>query len=181
MVMFFTFTSLSAPTLGVITGGSLIHHYGGYSSPIALKISCLMAFMALAVGVPVPFVTNFIFFFVLIWLLLFFGGFIVPVVTGILLISVKPHERTIANSLANLSYNLFGYLPAPFVYGFICTLTGGNQSHYGMIFLMFMTVPASIFLLMAYIKGNEYESTNGLLKDLTVKLLSKPKMSKTRS
>lgn len=77
-------------------------------------------------ALPCPFIDNFYLFFVFIWLLLFFGGFIVPVVTGILLVSVKPNERTVANSIANLAYNLFGYLPAPFIYGFVCEMTGGS-------------------------------------------------------
>jgi MFS family permease len=100
-------------------------------------------------GLPVPFLDNYRAFQVLVWLLLFFGGFIVPVVTGILLTSVKPLERTIANSVANLSYNVLGYLPSPFVYGFVCTLTGGTQSRYGIGLLMYMTIPASLFLFLA--------------------------------
>lgn len=154
--MFFTFTSISAPIAGVVVGGTVIHHYGGYQSPTALKICCLVSFGALASALPIPFLYNFYVFFALIWLLLFFGGFIVPVATGILLNSVRPNERTIANSLANLSYNLFGYLPSPFVYGFVCTLTGGNQSHYGMALLMFMTIPACTCMVFAF-RHREFE------------------------
>ena len=42
-----------------------------------------------------------------------------PVLTGILLNMVPPSLRTLANSIANLVYNLLGYLPAPFVYGIV--------------------------------------------------------------
>ena len=62
--------------------------------------------------------------------------------TGILLITVKPNERTIANSIANLSYNLIGYLPSPFFYGFICSITGGTNSRWGMGVLMYSSLPA---------------------------------------
>jgi hypothetical protein len=86
---------------------------------------------AVVSALPVPFVDSYVLFQLLIWLLLFFGGFIVPVLTGILLISVKPHEKTIANSVANLSYNLLGYLPSPFVYGFVSAMTGGELSRWG--------------------------------------------------
>jgi len=54
-----------------------------------------------------------------LWLVLFFGGFLLPPVTGIMLNSVEDYKRTSANSLANLAYNLFGYLPAPTFYGLI--------------------------------------------------------------
>ena len=31
--------------------------------------------------------------------------------------AVRAERRTAANSIATMSYNLFGYLPAPFIYG----------------------------------------------------------------
>jgi hypothetical protein len=53
------------------------------------------------------------------WLLLFWGGFMTPQVVGIMLNSVEENKRISANSLAQLAFNLFGYLPAPTFYGFI--------------------------------------------------------------
>jgi hypothetical protein len=144
---YYALTSISAPVLGVLAGGAIIHHFGGYESPHALKITCLSSLGALLSAIPVPFLDNFYLFQSLLWLLLFFGGFIVPIVTGIILVSVKPNERTVANSLANLSYNLLGYLPAPFLYGFVEGLSGHNQSRYGITLLMFATVPAFGLLL----------------------------------
>jgi len=121
------------------------HKYGGYESPNALKIASVASIVALASALPVPFVNSFWLFLLLLWILLFAGGFIVPVVTGIILISVKPSLRTVASSLANLSYNLLGYLPAPFLYGFSVTATG--MPRVGMFLLMFTTVPACIMML----------------------------------
>jgi hypothetical protein len=51
-----------------------------------------------------------------------FGAFILPTITGIMLNSVPENMRPQANSLAVLAYNLLGYLPAPFLYGFISTI-----------------------------------------------------------
>lgn len=143
---FYTLTSISAPVLGVIVGGSLTHHYGGYESPMALKISCIASVAAMVSALPIPFVNNFYLFLALLWILLFSGGFIVPIVTGIILISVKPNERTIANSIANLCYNLLGYLPSPFLYGFAVTVTGIPR--FGMGLIMFTTIPACLLLLV---------------------------------
>lgn len=142
---FYTLTSISAPVLGVIAGGSVTHKYGGYESPNALKIASLASVVALASALPVPFVNSFGLFLVFLWILLFAGGFIVPVVTGIILISVKPSLRTVASSLANLSYNLLGYLPAPFLYGFSVTASG--MPRMGMFVLMFATVPACTMMI----------------------------------
>lgn len=118
--VYYAFTCISAPILGVVVGGSIIHRLGGYNSPRALQTCCVISLFAVGSALPIPFVDNFTIFKILIWLLLFFGGFIVPVMTGILLTSVKQHERTIGNSVSNLSYNLLGYLPSPFIYGFVC-------------------------------------------------------------
>ena len=42
--------------------------------------------------------------------------------------TVDGSQKTTANSLANLSYNLLGYLPAPFVYGAIYDAGEGGNS-----------------------------------------------------
>ncbi len=73
-----------------------------------------------------------------------------PILTGILLNSVPGNQRTVANSLANLCYNLFGYMPAPFIYGFICDLTGGTDSRYGMLVLMHSSIISIGMLFFAY-------------------------------
>lgn len=39
--------------------------------------------------------------------------------------------RTVCNSVANMTYNLFGYVPAPYIYGFMYDHFGGNKSHAG--------------------------------------------------
>lgn len=44
---------------------------------------------------------------------------LMPAATGIMLNLVPQTMRTSANSLANFSYNLFGYVPAPYMYGVI--------------------------------------------------------------
>jgi hypothetical protein len=76
----------------------------------------------------------------LYWLLLFFGGFILPPITGVMINSVKEHQKPSANSIANLCYNLFGFLPAPSFYGAISSLTGGVNSRIAMGCLLFSTL-----------------------------------------
>ena len=70
--------------------------------------------------------------------------------TGIMLNTVDQELKTTANSLANLCYNLMGYLPSPFVYGYISDIGGdGNNYKAAMIFLMFMPLSTVFFLLAA--------------------------------
>lgn len=97
--------------------------------------------MAMICALPVPWLDNFRPFAFFMWFLLFFGGFILPPLTGIMLNSVEEHQRTSANSLANLAYNLFGYLPAPSFYGLISSLTGGKKSRWSLTFLLYSTIP----------------------------------------
>jgi hypothetical protein len=45
---------------------------------------------------------------------------------------------------------LFGYAPAPLLYGLICDYTGGNSSPYGMVFTMFWILWGVIGLSTTY-------------------------------
>jgi len=71
------------------------------------------------ISLPVPFLSSKYAVYVIIWLVFFLGSFILPTLTGIMISSVADYQRTTANSIATLSYNLLGYLPAPFMYGLV--------------------------------------------------------------
>lgn len=108
-----------------------------------------MGLCAVASALPIPWLSepsDFYLVGILFWLLLFFGGFILPPVTGIMINSVGEFQRASANSIANLCYNLLGYLPAPSVYGLIAAATkietpsGGNKSRWSMGVLLYSTI-----------------------------------------
>lgn len=80
--------------------------------------------------------------------MLFSGGYILPLLTAVMISQVEQNYKAKANSLANVCYNLLGYMPAPTVYGAICSLTGGKKSKWGMITLMIMTTPSVLFLCL---------------------------------
>lgn len=79
---------VSAPTAGVIVGGILISRLGGYEHPNTIKICTCMAFIACLCAGPIPFVNSVWVFFVLMWLLLFVGGFIMPNLLGVMIASI---------------------------------------------------------------------------------------------
>lgn len=115
----FALCALTGPILGVVVGGILFNRIGGYNSPKAFPICVAAMLFASACGVPLVFATNYYLVFFLLWGQFFFGGFSLPVLTGILLNTCPESIRTIASSIANLMYNLLGYLPAPYIYGVV--------------------------------------------------------------
>lgn len=95
---------------------------------------------------------------IFLWLLLFFGGFMTPQVVGIMLNSVEENKRISANSLAQLAFNLIGYLPAPTFYGFIAQIAGDENSRVPMACLLFttvFTVSALIFSIQRKLEGEQ--------------------------
>lgn len=115
----FGIVTITGPVLGVVIGGNITTKLGGYNSKKSLYLSCILAISCLLFAAPIPFVKNFPLFLTLLWFLLFCGGAMLPCMTGIMLNTVEVNQKTTANSLANLWYNLFGLLPAPYVYGAI--------------------------------------------------------------
>jgi len=68
--------------------------------------------------------------------------------TGMMLSTVSVQQKTSANSLANLSYNIFGFLPAPFIYGAIYDMGEGNNGRLAMGVLMFSSALSIVCLLI---------------------------------
>ena len=85
------------------------------------------------------------------WLLLFFGGLLLPMATGIMLGVLEPDVKAKGNSVANLCYNLFGWMPAPVVYGWINQYCGGSKSRYGMFWLMTSSIVALLMLILSFV------------------------------
>jgi len=118
---YFSFVCATSPVSGVIVGGFVMHKLGGYDTKKSAYALSLMGALCGACAIPIPWCDDFYVIAVLIWFLLFTGGFVMPPMTGIMLSSVKASERAQAMSTATLIYNLCGYLPGPVIYGFIST------------------------------------------------------------
>lgn len=88
-----------------------------------------------------------------------------PVLTGILVSTAPKSFSAVANSVANMFYNIFGYIPAPFVYGAVTDLTGGKTSRYGIAILMFWTITGNIWLLIAAYSKSSNKPVNKHQKD----------------
>ncbi len=125
--VYFVSIAVSGPVFGVIVGGYVFNALGGYNDPKSFPLAVFMSLISFSVSFPMTYADEVWVLNTLLWVQFFSGGFIVPVLTGIMLNTVPPSLRTLANSMANLCYNLLGYLPAPFVYGIAYEMTGGQD------------------------------------------------------
>lgn len=128
----FAVVSVSGPVLGVIFGGYISSKYGGYNNPTSIYITAGVGMLAVVSAAPAAFVPVHLFPLQvgLLWGLLFAGGFVMPNITGVMLNTVEENLKTSANAIANMTYNLLGFLPSPYVYGAISDIgpvIGGNK------------------------------------------------------
>lgn len=111
----------------------------------------IFAYFCLFAALPIPFIDNFAVFCTLLWLLMFFGGAILPSLTGIMLNTVKNNQKTTANSIAYLAFNVFGYLPSPFIYGAITDSGEGGNDRIALAALMYTAfIPVVAFTVSTY-------------------------------
>ena len=106
-------------------GGVAFSRIGGFESPKAFPVAVIVMTLGSLVGFPLPFVTSITLQFIMLWIQFFCGGFCMPALMAILINSVPQSAQTTASSFATFTYNLLGYLPAPYVYGLVYDLTGG--------------------------------------------------------
>jgi hypothetical protein len=84
----FCVTCVTAPTFGAILSGLIGSYIGGYASKYALPILCSCGILASFFGPLIPFYDKFWPIVINLWIYLFFGGIMLPMITGVLLTSV---------------------------------------------------------------------------------------------
>jgi MFS transporter, Spinster family, sphingosine-1-phosphate transporter len=122
----FTISSLTGPLLGVLFGSWLVDKMGGYKEDTSATANTLMTcnlfgMGAVACAIPAAFVQSFAGAVTCIWLILFFGGALLPALTGICVASVPADCRAVASSFSMFTYNILGYALAPVLMGSIAT------------------------------------------------------------
>lgn len=105
------------PISGVLGAGIVFDRVGGYNGPRAIPIISGLGFVAVIAAVSSTLLTEPYHVAACMTIQLFCGGFILPAATGLMLNQVPSTMRTVSNSIANLCFNLFGYVPAPYLYG----------------------------------------------------------------
>mmetsp|Transcript_28055 Transcript_28055/g.27743 ORF Transcript_28055/g.27743 Transcript_28055/m.27743 type:complete len:99 (+) Transcript_28055:674-970(+) len=55
----YAITTITGPTLGVVTGGAVCHKTGGYRGKNAIYVCASFGFMGCLCAIPVPFISSF--------------------------------------------------------------------------------------------------------------------------
>ena len=148
----YAIVSISAPTLGVLTGGFLIQYLGGYTDEKALNACCKLTFIGFCCAFMLPIFDYPIIFVIFMWLMLFFESSVTPGLTGLMISTIPDKYKEIGNSLTQLFYNLIGFLPSPFIYGLVTSYTGGEKSKWGLSVIILW----SFFGFSALFLGQRY-------------------------
>jgi len=137
-------TCITAPIAGVFVGALVASFHGGSSTPKAQVIAVVFGWVGVACALPVPLVSSVYYFAFFCWLCLFFGGFILPTMLGMMLNTVPNKMKGSANSIAQFSYNFLGFMPSPFVYGLLAEITNdGNKQH--------SSIPLAVTVYMGFV------------------------------
>nr|CCA24186.1 Major Facilitator Superfamily (MFS) putative [Albugo laibachii Nc14] len=119
----FVFVAGTGPIMGVFFGGWLVDRHGGYLGPEqrakALGICMVLGVIAFIIASITTFLNDIYITALFLWLLLFFGGSILPACTGIFISVVPARYRALASSLSVMIFNLFGYSLSPYLTGWI--------------------------------------------------------------
>ena len=150
---FFIGVCLTGPTFGAWLSGYITARLGGYESKNVLYVAVIACIISSVSGILCPIIMNYKISISFFWVILATGAFVLPILAGVMLNDINPHLKEQANSLANFSYNLFGYLPAPTLYGFVNTFDTQyeKRSNYGMCLILWMTVPVTLCVIMVTI------------------------------
>ena len=166
----FSIVCLTSPTCGLLFGGFIVDKIGGYSKKGALIFSLIVAFLSIIPGVPLPLVDSLYLYATCLWLLLFFGASILPTIQGLAIACLPKNVQGSGNSFVIFFYNLVGYLPAPFVYGFLKDEFNDENdpkkgSRVAQRATIWVTFSALLFVGIATIirfkKGKEYDEKMG--------------------
>ena len=147
-LFFFTLVCFTSPTLGVLIGTMTKNVFCKNDMTKSLIFCFILGDLASFFAIFVPLTSNHILFLIEIWLVLFFGGGIVPVITNIIITAVPKKLDANGNSITNLLSNLLGYLPAPYVYGILSDIFS-DKGVIGMRFTMWFSVMGVIFFALA--------------------------------
>ena len=148
VVIAFALVSATAPILGVVFGGVSVDKFGGYrKSDSALTLCMVYAVLAVVTAIVVAFSTSFAALIFFLWLLLFFGGACVPVITGLYVAAVPQELRALGSAFAMVFMLTFGYCLAPVLCG---VLAQAISLAWGFRIMLFWSVFAFAFLYGAW-------------------------------
>lgn len=134
----FVFVAGTGPIFGVFFGGWLIDRCGGYigveQRAKALGICMVLGLTAFGIGAGATYFQDVYITAGFLWMLLFFGGSILPACTGIFISVVPAAHRALASSFSVMVFNLFGYSLSPYLTGIIMDWVISKEGEKGSYF-----------------------------------------------
>ncbi|GET88574.1 hypothetical protein, conserved [Leishmania tarentolae] len=129
-----------APVCGVIVGGILLDRIGGYQRNLRRVTFFVLAWGVCAVlfSFMCIFVRTTRDFLLVMSVVLFCGGAIIPPGAGLTMASLPDHLRSIGAAFSQTIYNLLGNFSGPLVCGWVADATGSLR--YGIITLLLSSV-----------------------------------------
>ena len=168
-LLYFSIICFTSPTLGVICAGYSVNRLKhGYNNIRVYNYCFVLSIFTFVTGIISAFMSKVNLFILFTWIAFFFGGAIMPILTGIIITSLPQHLRASGNSLQLFFGTLLGYLPAPYIYGALEDYfdDGGKKSYFSNMVVLFLCV-----ILLGYSRkikyekiedDNEYEIINNL-------------------
>ena len=158
-LLYFSIICFTSPTLGVVTAGYTVKKISnGYNNLKVYNISFVCSILTFISAIISVIVSNINLFILFMWFAFFFGGAIMSILTGIIILSLPHHLKASGNCLQLFVGTLLGYLPAPFVYGFFEDYfdDGGKRSFlFNMLPLLISAILLSINKKVKINKDND--------------------------
>lgn len=127
----------------------------------------LFAFFTTVLILPLPQVDEIYTIFALLAAILFLIGAIMPLLSGVFLLSVHPSQRVVACSLSSSIQLIFGHAPACLLYGLASRTSerisdSSYESRIPITAILYATVFSTMFLLISLVSSlkNPQDSQN---------------------
>lgn len=166
----FSIVCLTSPTFGLLMGGFIVDKLGGYSKKSSLGYCLIFSILSIIPAIPLPLVDSLYLYAGLLWILLFLGASLIPPTQGIIIACLPKDVQGSGNSFSIFFFNLLGYFPAPFVYGFLKDYFNEENdvkrgSRFAQKITMWSTtgvfITVGISCIIRFIKDDEYNLKMG--------------------
>ncbi|CAG9312784.1 unnamed protein product [Blepharisma stoltei] len=155
VVLLFSIICTTGPMSGVMFGGWLSDHMGGYKGEnliTAVELCVIFSLFASVFSISIGFVGTLNYVCPLLWIMMFFGGALFPTATGININSLSREYQSSASSFSQLAFNLGSYF-APVISATVMDYYEDpiEGLRWGFRTVLFASTLGVVFLLVAWI------------------------------
>jgi MFS family permease len=157
----------TAPMLGTYIGALICDRLEGFKAghhASALRVACVFVVVAAVIAWLIEFVNGFGPRLSLIALWFFCAGAFLPICTGVLMTSMPSYLRSFSTAASNTVLHLVSFAVFPLICGAIMRIFFDLKKAmtFGVVFSLWMTVPAAILLVITYAVEPKSSNPTGL-------------------